>query len=397
MSESPCPCLWFSHVIIYLTLHCISLSFDLDFLRYRVSIHQPDPPFRKQDTSFHAISKLEAAPVMALISTLRFFHGQLFQTPPLPTTDLTGRTIIVTGANTGLGFECAKYLVRLNVSRLILACRNLEKGEAASKILLASKPTNTTARLNIEVWLLDMSSYASVLAFGDRCQSSLSRLDAVVENAGIAMNEYILAEDNESTITVNVISTFLLALLVLPKLRESAAQFGMMGRLVIVGSAVHIWANDKDLEVLPGQTILGKLSDRRTANMKDRYNMSKLLVILCIREFAARAESSKKPLVIISNVAPGWCKTELFRHGMSAGEAFMLRLIGRTSEQGGRTLVHGATEAARESHGAYLSECQVKSPSSFVTSKVGKQKQEELWDEVVEMLEKVRPGICEML
>ncbi len=336
----------------------------------------------------------------------QFLRGQLMQTPPLPTTDLVDRTIIVTGANTGLGLECAKHLVRLNVSRLILACRSIDKGEAARKVLLSAKPTRQTAKTTIEVWPLDMSSYASVLKFGDRCQNSLTRLDAVVENAGICQPSYTLAEDNESTITVNVISTFLLALLLLPKLLESAARYGTIARLTIVGSVVHFWANTKDLDVVPGQSILDRLNEKKTANMEDRYNMSKLLVMLCVRKLAVQltasshggGEATKKPFVVVNNVAPGWCQTALFRNeSWGAGQNLALRMLGRSSEVGARTLVHGATDAQKESHGEYLSECQVKKASPFVRSTKGKEAQERFWQELVVKLEKIRPGVTEIM
>jgi retinol dehydrogenase 12 len=243
---------------------------------------------------------------------LQFLRGQLFETPALPMASLTGQTIIVTGANTGLGLECAKHLVRLNISTLILACRSIDKGEAAKKILLSSKPGAEIAKTRIEVWELDMSSYVSVVEFADRCENSLLRLDAVVENAGISQPSCMLAEDNESTITVNVISTFLLALLLLPRLRESAAQYCKTARLTIVGSVVHCWADTKDIDLLSGRRILDRLNDKPTANMKNRYFLSKLLVTLCVQELAkqllssyAAGEAIKKPLVLVKNVAPG--------------------------------------------------------------------------------------------
>ncbi|ERF69017.1 hypothetical protein EPUS_06704 [Endocarpon pusillum Z07020] len=206
----------------------------------------------------------------------QFLRGQLLQTPPLPTTDLTGQTIIVTGANTGLGLECAKHMVRVNISTLILACRSIDKGEAARELLLSSKRTTEKATTKIEVWPLDMSRYASVLEFADRCERSLTRLDAVIEIAGISQPTYQVAEDNESTITVNVISIFLLTFLTLPKLRESAARHGKMGRLSIVGSAVHFWADTKDLDVPEGQSILERLNRKETARVSIKSNKPNL-------------------------------------------------------------------------------------------------------------------------
>jgi retinol dehydrogenase 12 len=134
--------------------------------------------------------------------------------------------------------------------------------------------------------------------------------------------------------------------------------------------------------------------------------MSKLLVIMCVRELAVRitasstadgSESSKKPFVVVNNVASGWCQTGLFRNEKwGAGQNIALKILGRSDEEGARTLVHGATEAARESHGGYLSECQVKEASPFMKSPKGTEVQRKLWKEVVAKLEQVRPGIGEV-
>ena len=124
----------------------------------------------------------------------KFFYSQLFVTPPVPSKDLTGKTIIVTGANTGLGKEAARHYVRLNAERVIIACRSLDKGEAAKKDIEAS----TGRKGAIEVWQLDLSSYESVKQFAARAKS-LSRLDSIVENAGISTANYKSLEGNEST------------------------------------------------------------------------------------------------------------------------------------------------------------------------------------------------------
>jgi retinol dehydrogenase 12 len=323
----------------------------------------------------------------------QFLRGQLFQTPTLPETDLTGQTIIITGANTGLGLDASKHLTRLNVSRLILACRSLSKGEAAKEQILASAHKSNT---NIEVWPLDLCSYVSVLDFAARC-NSLGRLDAVVENAGVSYNEYSRAEDNETTITVNVVSTFLLALLLLPKLRAAAAQFNITPRLPIVGSAVHFWATTAELTAPAQGKIFETLNDQKSANMAGRYFLSKLIVMLCVRELAGQISASsaqhKTPKVVVSNVAPGWCQTDLFRHeDGGAGQRMALKVIGRSSEKGSRTLVHGAV-AGKEVHGQYVSECQVKPASAFVRSKEGEKLQKRVWEELMAKLEKISPGI----
>jgi len=128
-----------------------------------------------------------------------FFHSQFFVTPEYPTTDCTGKTIIVTGANTGLGKEAARHYVRLNAAKVIVACRNLDKGESAKRDI----ETSTGRKGAVDVWQLDLSSYESVKQFAEKART-LDRLDSIVENAGINTTKYETMEDNESTITVNV-------------------------------------------------------------------------------------------------------------------------------------------------------------------------------------------------
>lgn len=326
----------------------------------------------------------------------QFLKGQLFQTPPLPTTNLSGQTIIVTGANTGLGLDASKHLVRLNVSHLILACRSIPKGEKAKEQLLSSQGNGTKGKTDIEVWPLDLGNYASVIEFAARC-NSLPRIDAIIENAGVSFNEYTRTEDNETTLTVNVVSTFLLAMLLLPKLRESASQFNITPHLPIVGSAVHFWATTTELTAPSNGAIFDTLNDPKKANMAGRYFLSKLIVMQCVRELAARiktsAEKEAKPLVIVNNVAPGWCRTELFRNEAGgAAQQMALKVIGRSSEEGSRTLVHGAT-AGKETHGEYLSESQVKPASAWVRSKEGMEVQRRIWEELISKLEKLSPGV----
>lgn len=178
-------------------------------------------------------------------------------TVPYPTKSFDGQTVIVTGSNTGLGLETARHIARLGASKLILAVRSIAKGEDAAQSIHES-----VGRKGIcEVWQVDMGNFDSVKEFTKRV-SSLDRLDAVVENAGIQNFSYIEMEGTESTIAVNVVGTFLLALGVLPTLRKSGKKHGNIPRLVIVSSDVHFW-------VRPLPYICG-LSSNRYASPKWR-------------------------------------------------------------------------------------------------------------------------------
>ena len=96
--------------------------------------------------------------------------------------------------------------------------------------------------------------------------------------------------------------------------------------------------------------------------------------------------------MVVNNVAPGLCRTDLFRNEQGFGLNMVLRLIGRSSEEGSRTLIHGAT-GGEETHGQYLSESQVKPASPFVQSKEGYKLQKRVWEELMAKLEKIKPGI----
>lgn len=98
-----------------------------------------------------------------------FLYRQVFvHPPPLPTDlSLEGQTVLITGANSGIGLEAARQCVRLNAATVILAVRTVSKGEEAKADILKSNPGSKTS---VEVWPLDLESFDSVLAFGKRAQ-----------------------------------------------------------------------------------------------------------------------------------------------------------------------------------------------------------------------------------
>ena len=160
-----------------------------------------------------------------------------------------------------------------------------------------------------------MSSFASVKAFSDRANNELPRLDDVLANAGISTNLYNSAEGFEETLTVNVISTFLLSVLCLPALQRTAAQTGSATHVTITGSNVHSFADHKQLQACPRGKIFKTLSDEKSGDMAARYFLSKLILQLCAQELAEmmRKSGSRYSNVILNVPSPGWCKTPLFR------------------------------------------------------------------------------------
>ncbi|KAK4935483.1 hypothetical protein LTR10_023470 [Elasticomyces elasticus] len=319
--------------------------------------------------------------------------GQILQTPTIPAVDFTGKTIVITGANTGLGLEAAKHIYSLNASHLILACRDLRKGEHARTKIQAREQSASEQTQTVEVWQLDMANFGSVIAFGERLRS-LNKLHAFIANAGIDVAHWEMFEEMESTLTVNVVSTMLLAVLAIPQLQKTSEKESQPSYLTFTGSVVHIFAKDQYLSRPKPGTIFQSLNNQATADMNDRYLLSKLLLLLCVRGLARRVDRTN---LIVNYVNPGWCKTELFRtHDGGFGGRVGLRLIGRTAEEGSRTLVHGITAGA-VSHGKYLSECRIKPESNFVRSESSAGVQERVWSELVTILETIRPGATKIL
>lgn len=307
-----------------------------------------------------------------------YFYSQLIFTPPYPTKKYTEQTIIVTGSNVGLGLEAARHFVRLDAKKVILAVRNVEKGEAAKESILKSEKTTTDV---VEVWKLDLSSYQSSKDFAKRAER-LERVDVLVENAGIVTEKFKITEDNESTITTNVVSPIFHALLLLPKLRETSVKFNTVARLVFVTSFVH-WLTK--FEERKEEKILETLADEKKANMayrsvipplllsliscsavdryfSERYYVSKLMEMYAVQEISELMTASSKPgIVVVNHVNPGWVVTEAMRE-WSGLKMYIYKIarifLARSTETGSRTLINAA-EGGEETHGQYMDDCHI--------------------------------------
>ncbi|KAH8802612.1 hypothetical protein F5884DRAFT_474999 [Xylogone sp. PMI_703] len=320
-------------------------------------------------------------------------YNQFFVTPPYPHQDFTGLTVIVTGANTGLGQEAARHFVRLNAARVILAVRSIKKGENAQKYIEES----TKRKGVVEVWQLDLSRYDSVKEFASKCNKELDRLDCLVENAAISTSVYEEFEGTESTLTVNIFSTFLLGILLLPLLRKTAKKFNKYTVLTFIASEVH------GLVELPERfkpSILDAVNaERDSKSMGRRYMVSKLLEVLVARELAAQVGKVEDQGVIINIVNPGFCVSELVRSASlleRIGVWIMQAILARTTEVGARTEVYGAAGSI-ETHGQYMGNCVVEPPSTFVRSEDGAETQRRLYAELLERLERIQPGISKLI
>ena len=143
--------------------------------------------------------------------------------------DLTGKTIIVTGGNSGLGFESVKAFAQKG-AKVVLASRSAEKGEKAKADILNEKPKGS-----VEVELLDMADLESIKKFSERIHQKYSQIDVLLNNAGIMTTPFFKTKDGfEGQVGTNHLGHFALTGLLLDLIQKTPNS-----RVVNVSSAAH--------------------------------------------------------------------------------------------------------------------------------------------------------------
>jgi NAD(P)-dependent dehydrogenase (short-subunit alcohol dehydrogenase family) len=185
-----------------------------------------------------------------------------------------GKTYIVTGSNNGLGLETARQLVGGSASHVILAVRNTTAGEAAKEDI-----ERTTGHKGVvQVWHLDLASSSSVKAFASKAEKELDRIDGLIENAGIMLDKWTVAEGMETSMTVNVVNTMFLGILLMPKMMESAKKHSIKPRIVFLVSGLGFQA-----EARKELTKAGKTNIFEGLNNPKQQIMDQRLVLLRCR------------------------------------------------------------------------------------------------------------------
>lgn len=186
----------------------------------------------------------------------------------LTTEDCTGKTYVVTGAYSGIGYEVAKHLLKLQAARVVIAVRDLKRGEAAKKTL----ETETGRENAVEVFQLDLGSYDSVRAFADRCKRDLERIDGLVANAAVGLATWSETEGFETSLVVNFVSNILLLALLVPYLQETGKTLGIKPVVTFLGSSGVLLAPKPLLGDVDQKNILTDLNNRSKwePTLKDR-------------------------------------------------------------------------------------------------------------------------------
>ncbi|KAG2018640.1 hypothetical protein CC2G_008058 [Coprinopsis cinerea AmutBmut pab1-1] len=311
-------------------------------------------------------------------SVIDIIKSQRATVPPVLTADLSGKTVIVTGGNGGIGYETVKHFAKMNAGNIVIACRSREKGEAA-----VAKLKEETGYSNAQVRLLDLAKFT---------------------NASIATFDYRTTQDGwEETLQVNNLSTLLCCILLVPILLRTGEQFKSQPRIVIVGSGVHYYQSGLDENVIHAADPLKMFSSAeycKKSVMATRYYDSKLLSLFITRSLA---EVLKNTPIIANVVDPGFCYSDLRREASRIQQfAFKMleKFMARTTEEGSRQLVWAALaqeEGGLKLRGAYVDSMAVVEPSDYSISHKGLRAQEVLWAAMVKELGKVDSRMTHIL
>lgn len=236
---------------------------------------------------------------------------------------------VVTGANTGLGFETARALMHQHY-RVIVAARDEKKGQAAVRALQEESP-----KANVRLELLDLNRLTSVREFAARVQAREPSLDLLINNAGVmALPQRELTEEGfERQFGVNYLSHFLLTSLLLPQLMHAAAP-----RVVQLSSLAH----------RGGRIDFDDLQASRDYDPWRAYRQSKLAMLMFSQTLQRHSNNELWGLDSLA-AHPGLSRTALFNHGVKSrplvGTLFRLAmpLLSQNAAEGARPTIHAAT------------------------------------------------------
>ena len=227
--------------------------------------------------------------------------------------DLTGRVALVTGANSGIGYETAKALAD-HGAHVILGCRNEERARQARDRL-----ESQLDRSSLELLALDLADLVSVRRAAGTVLSDHARLDILVNNAGVMGTPYHQTADGfELQMATNHLGHFALTGLLLDRIVTTERS-----RIVTVSSHMH----------RTGRLRLDDVAGTLPRNTWVSYGTSKLANLLFTRELSRRLDVADLPTLALA-AHPGWTRSNLAGNGAALGSSRLRRKLGRTA---GRT------------------------------------------------------------
>jgi NAD(P)-dependent dehydrogenase (short-subunit alcohol dehydrogenase family) len=255
------------------------------------------------------------------------------------------KTILLTGATDGIGYQTAIELAKMNPV-LILHGKNETKGENIKNQLISDSGNE-----KIHYFNADLSSFTQINAFIDKIKEQFSHIDVLINNAGIyEAHKIILDNGFEKTFMVNYLSAFHLALGLLDLLRKSSS-----AKIINVSSMVHA-----------GTIDFANINGNKSYSGDSAYSLSKLCNILFTYELAANLKNEK---ITVNALHPGVINTKLLRAGWGA--------MGASATEGAQRILFLVKDVDETVSGKYFEhDRETKSADISYNNKIRK----ELWD-----------------
>jgi len=236
--------------------------------------------------------------------------------------DQAGKTVIITGANSGTGFETSRELAIKNAT-VIMAVRNLEKGNAA-----AAKIKKEFPKADVSVMKLDLSSLASIRKFASDFISKYKKLDILINNAGVMVPPYSKTEDGfELQFGTNHLGHFALTGLLIDLLLKTDNS-----RIVTMSSMAH----------KSGKINFDDLQREKKYNKMEAYGQSKVANLFFTYELQRKLEAIGSKTIAVA-AHPGWAATNLAQHNKLFD--IITPIFGQSALQGAWPLLYAATSS----------------------------------------------------
>ncbi|KAI0528559.1 hypothetical protein KFK09_001101 [Dendrobium nobile] len=268
-------------------------------------------------------------------------------------------TAIVTGATNGIGKETARVLA-LRGAEVIIPSRTIESGLRVKESLLEQNPS-----AKLHVMEMDLSSLDSVESFARSFISTNKRLNILINNAGIMACPFQLSRDGiEMQFATNHLGHFLLTKLLLEKMKSTAKETGVKGRIINVSSSAHRRGYE-----LPFS--LDKLNDKSSYKRFYAYGQSKLANILHANELSRKLQEEGSNITA-NSLHPGLIQTNISRFlGFSAALIIFLKPFLKTIPQGAATTCYLALNPkVKDATGKYYVNCNEENPLPEAKDKV---------------------------
>jgi NAD(P)-dependent dehydrogenase (short-subunit alcohol dehydrogenase family) len=274
------------------------------------------------------------------------------------------KVCIVTGSNSGIGKETALALAGMNAT-VVMAVRNQEKGEIAKHEIIEK-----TENRMIDLMICDIASLTSIRNFAKEFTAKYDRLDVLINNAGVVMNNRQTTVDGfERNFAVDYLGPVLLTHELLPLLKSSAPS-----RIINLSSGLY----------KSGKIDFDDLQSEKHYNGMQAYRNAKLMILMFTYELARRLEGTG---VTVNAVQPGFAATNLGRNTGSLLQAIsykLVRVIQISAKKGAETSVYLATSnEVKDVTGKCFRKMQVTETSPTSNDR---EMQKRLWEKTMELL-----------